>query len=162
METRTSPADPIRSFAIFNEGLENTLRAKPEVRDQFERAIAISAAAALSARGLGAPGEAEMQRLLREGFPAPRGGTVCRAFFWGFHIQISHEDLEAFLSGAVPVNELVGRIGGSIPSPAAPWIALAAVFVAGALALLRSLDRGNGVYVSMSWFAPGIFVPTSV
>jgi metacaspase-1 len=91
-----------------------------------------------------------------------RGGTVVRAFFWGFHIEISHKDLQAFLSAADPVNALIGSIGGAVPSPAAPFIALAAAFVAGALGLLRSLDQGNGVYISMSWFAPGVFIPTTV
>ncbi len=91
-----------------------------------------------------------------------RGGTVARAFWWGFHIEISHEDLQVFLSSADPINAVIGAIGGGIPSPAAPFIAIAAAFVAGALGLLRSLDRGRGVYVSMSWFAPGIFIPTSV
>ena len=93
---------------------------------------------------------------------AMRGGTVARAFWWGFHIQISHEDLTAFLGAADPINAVIGAIGGGIPSPAAPFIALVAAFIAGALGLLRSLDRGRGVYVSMSWFAPGIFVPTTV
>lgn len=90
-----------------------------------------------------------------------RGGTVVRAFWWGFHIQISHQDLQALLGVADPINQLAVMIG-PVTGPAAPFVLLAATFVAGALALLRSLDRGRGVYVSMSWFAPGIFVPTSV
>lgn len=39
---------------------------------------------------------------------------------------------------------------------------IAAVFIAGALRLLRELDQGRGVYISMSWFAAGAFVPTTV
>lgn len=98
----------------------------------------------------------------RSALAAARGGTVARAFWWGFHIQISHEDLMSFLSAADPINALIGAIGGGIPSPAAPFIALAAAFVAGALGILRGVDKGRGVYVSMSWFAPGIFIPTTV
>lgn len=89
-------------------------------------------------------------------------GTAVRAFWWGFHIEISHSALDAFINSADPINTLIGSIGGSIPSPAAPWIKLSAMFVAGALKLLKTLDQGRGVYVSMSWFAPGIFIPTSV
>lgn len=92
----------------------------------------------------------------------PRGGTVCRAFWWGFRVQIAPRDLRYFLRGSSAVSNLVGAIGGGIPSSAAPWIALAAVIVAAILQLLRSVDRGRGIYVSMSWFAPGIFVPTRV
>jgi hypothetical protein len=91
-----------------------------------------------------------------------KGGTVARAFWWGWHVEISHEDLVTFLAAATTVNTIVGAIGGGIPSPAQPFIVLAATFVKGALGLLQSLDNGRGVYVSMSWFAPGVFVPTSV
>ena len=95
--------------------------------------------------------------------PAAVGqGTTVRVFPWGFHIQIDHDTLERVLDAADTVNELVLSIGGSIPSPAQPWIALIALFVAGAHAALRALDRGQGIYISMSWFAQGIFVPTSV
>jgi hypothetical protein len=93
--------------------------------------------------------------------PAPRGGTVVRAFWWGFHVEISHQDLAAFLSTAAPINMIAAAIG-PVTGPAAPFVALVAGFIAGALELLRGLDRGRGVYVSMSWFAPGVFVPTSV
>jgi hypothetical protein len=93
--------------------------------------------------------------------PRSRGGTVVRAFWWGFHIEVSHGDLESFLNVANPINAVAAAIG-PVTGPAAPFVALAAGFIAGALALLRGLDRGRGVYISMSWFAPGIFVPTSV
>lgn len=90
------------------------------------------------------------------------GGVTVRAFWWGFHLQIDHEALEEVLDSADAVNTLVGTIGGSIPSPAQPWIAVIAKFVTSAHALLRNVDQGNGIYLSMSWFAPGIFVPTTV
>lgn len=91
-----------------------------------------------------------------------RGGTIARAFWWGFHIEISHQDLAVFLGSAQPINSVIGAIGAGVPSPAAPFIALAAAFIAGALALLKGLDKGSGVYVSMSWFMPGVFIPTTV
>jgi hypothetical protein len=89
-------------------------------------------------------------------------GTTVRAFWWGFHVEIGHNDLETVLNAADTVNTLVGLIGGNIPSPAAPWIKLLAPFVASVHQGLRALDRGRGIYISMSWFAPGIFIPTSV
>ncbi|XVV08190.1 PLAT/LH2 domain-containing protein [Actinoplanes sp. CA-131856] len=91
-----------------------------------------------------------------------RGGTVVRAFWWGFHVQFSHEDLVTILDSADMVNTTVAVIGGNIPSPAAPWIKMLAPFIAALHDGLRSLDHGNGIYVSMSWFAPGVFVPTTV
>jgi metacaspase-1 len=92
---------------------------------------------------------------------AVSGPPIVRTFFWGFHIEISRSSLQDFLRVADPVNAIVGAIG-PITGPAAPFVIVAAGFVAGALQLLRGLDRGSGVYVSMSWFAPGIFIPTSV
>jgi hypothetical protein len=90
------------------------------------------------------------------------GDVAVRAFWWGFHVQISHEALESILSSGDSLNATVDAIGGSIPSPAQPWIKLLAPFVAGVHALLRSIDRGDGIYISMSWFAPGVFIPTPV
>jgi hypothetical protein len=90
------------------------------------------------------------------------GDVVVRAFWWGFHVQISHEALESILDSGDSLNATVNAIGGSIPSPAQPWIKLLAPFVAGIHAALRGIDRGNGIYISMTWFAPGVFIPTSV
>jgi hypothetical protein len=90
------------------------------------------------------------------------GRTIVEAFWWGFHLQLSHQDLMTVLDAADTVNTLVVLIGGSIPSPAAPWIQLIGPFVAATHAALRALDKGRGIYISMSWIAPGIFVPTTV
>jgi hypothetical protein len=108
--------------------------------------------------------EANAKSAEREYFGAAgiRGGTIVRAFWWGFHVEISHTDLPVVLGAADTVNTLVDLIGGSIPSPAQPWIKLIAPFVRVTIQLLQSLDRGRGIYISMSWFAPGNFVPTPV
>jgi len=89
-------------------------------------------------------------------------GTVVRAFWWGFHVEFGHDDLEIILNSADAVNSVVSLIGGNIPSPAQPWIRLLAPFVASVHQGLRGLDQGCGIYVSMSWFAPGVFLPTTV
>ncbi|MFG2732500.1 hypothetical protein [Streptomyces canus] len=89
-------------------------------------------------------------------------GVTVRTFWWGFHLQIDHDTLRQILDAADTVNELVVTVGGSIPSPAQPWILLIGLFVAGMHEALRALDRGQGIYISMSWLAAGIFVATSV
>lgn len=86
---------------------------------------------------------------------------VVRTYFWGFHIEIGTRTLSDFLSVAQPVNAMVAAIG-PVTGPAAPFILAAAGFVAGALKLLKNLDHGQGVYISMSWMSPGVFIPTSV
>ncbi|MDE8671062.1 hypothetical protein PY310_21150 [Pseudarthrobacter sp. H3Y2-7] len=89
-------------------------------------------------------------------------GVTVRAFWWGFHVEFSHEAATRILDSADVLNSVVSSIGGSIPSPAQPWIKLLAPFIAGTHKLLRDLDKGQGLYVSMSWFAPGVFIPTAV
>lgn len=95
------------------------------------------------------------------GYRAATGPAIVRTFFWGFHIEISSQGLRDFLSVADPVTAIVASMG-PVTGPAAPFVTLAAAFAAGALQVLRGLDRGNGVYLSMSWFAPGVFIPTTV
>jgi len=151
-----------KSFAEFASSLDALVVSNDELRTAIEETMVRSARQALASSDSAVPSTQEMAALLRSGGLAAKGGTVVRAFWWGFHIQVSHEDLQVFLGGANTVNAIVDAIGGNIPSPAAPFIHLAAVFVAGALQLLASLDHGNGVCISMSWFAPGVFVPTSV
>jgi caspase domain-containing protein len=92
---------------------------------------------------------------------APTGAPIVRTFFWGFHIEISSQNLRDFLSVATPLNAIAAVIG-PVTGPAAPFMLAAAAFVAGALELLRNLDKGAGVYISMSWFVPGVFIPTTV
>jgi hypothetical protein len=162
MPRAPSPMPAPQTWLQFATALDKLVAASPDLRHALEEAMARAVRRALVTGDAAAPSLDEFLSGLRGPEVLARGGTVVRAFWWGFHIQISHEDLMSFLGAAEPINTIIGAIGGSIPSPAAPFIAAAAAFVAGALGLLRGLDHGRGVYVSMSWFAPGIFVPTSV
>jgi hypothetical protein len=92
---------------------------------------------------------------------AAKGKPIIRTYFWGFHIEVSSQGLDNFLSVAQPVNLIVAAIG-PVTGPAAPFVLAAAGFIAGALKLLKNLDHGQGVYISMSWMTPGVFIPTTV
>lgn len=94
--------------------------------------------------------------------PATRGGTVARAFWWGFHIQVSHEDVQVITSALDGAAMLISALGDNCPAAIRPFLPVVRVFLDVSRAVLQALDRGNGVYISMSWFAPGVFVPTSV
>ena len=151
-------------FAAFADELDAVVESSPELRAALEETMARNIRQALAMTNAPVASTEELVAMIRNktiGVKS-KGGTVARAFWWGFHIEISHEDLTVALATGDTVNTLVGLIGGSIPSPAQPFIALAAAFVAAAIGLVRSLDRGRGVYISMSWFAPGVFIPTSV
>jgi hypothetical protein len=86
---------------------------------------------------------------------------ILRAFVWGFHLELSSRTLRELASAANPVNELLAALGPA-RGPAAPFVTLAAAFVAGYLHGHGRLDQGDGIYVSMSWFAPGVFIPSAV
>lgn len=124
----------------------------------------------------GAAGRAEASTIAREGAGAAwaslfaceallpitnAGETAVRAFWWGFHLQLSHTDLSSLLDSADMLNDVVAAVGGNIPNPAQPWIKLLAPFISATHEALRGLDRGRGIYISMSWVTPGIFIPTS-
>lgn len=145
---------------------EAAVAAEPELQRAVEEVMARSIRQSLlaSTSTTAVPSTEDVLAMLRSKTigTKTKGGTVARAFWWGFHIEISHEDLQAFLGGANAVNAIVAAIGGGIPSPAAPFIALAAAFVAATLGVLAALDKGRGVYISMLWIAPGVFVPTTV
>lgn len=133
-----------------------------EIRDKLQDLAAEVARKWLFEHDLAVGPASEFKAFLKAPGSAAKAGTVARAFWWGWHVEISHADLTTFLATATTVNTIVGAIGGGIPSPAQPFIVLAATFIQGALGLLKTLDRGRGVYISMSWFTPGVFIPTSV
>jgi len=152
------------TFATVAAGLEALVQASPALRSALEQVLGTALRQTLAATGAAVPALDSVLSMFKSGQVGAqgKGGTVVEAFWWGFHIKVSHDDLQTFIAAGSTVNTIVGAIGGGIPSPAAPFITLAATFVAGALGLLKSLDHGSGVYISMSWFAPGAFVPTSV
>lgn len=149
------------SIAAFWGELDRLVSANAELRTSLESAAAKTAREALLAAGEAAPSQEEFSALLRTGELVSAAGTVVRTFWWGFHVRLSHQDLRTFVATAGGVNAVVVAIGGRGQGRASPWIRLVATFIVAGLALLGRLDRGNGVYISMSWFAPGVFVPTS-
>ncbi len=140
------------SWMMFAAALDHAVTTNPDLERALQAVAARSVRTALAIRDLPVPSVDEFLSSLRTRVAA-RERTVVRSFWWGFHIQISHDGLAA----QNPVSAL-----DHLPGPAAPFLAKAAGFVASSLETLRSLDGGNGVYISMSWFAPFIFVPTSV
>lgn len=103
--------------------------------------------------------------------------TYAAAFFWGFHIVIPHEAMvyldtaigigliaDAAALGAVMGKAIAAAVaaGAAASVPIAGWI-LAGVFLQlmATWAICHAVDKGNGIYLSMLWIAPGIFVPTT-
>jgi hypothetical protein len=130
--------------------------------DALLRAVeanSMSAQVALFGGAVQLPTDARSRSLVSD---RTRGGTVARAFWWGFHIQVSREDVQQLINGFGGANTFIGLLAPIVPPVIRPFLAVVRVFLEVSTAVLRALDRGRGVYISMSWFAPGIFVPTSV
>jgi hypothetical protein len=155
-----SPAGP-PSLAAFATQLDELVSVSPELRRAVEETISRSARQLIAFGDASLPSTVEFLDSLRTPPVARRGGTSIRGDWWGFQIYVSHEDLNTFLKTATPLVAISATLAAVIWPPAAPFIGAAAAFIAGVLALLKTLDQGNGVYISMSWFAAGIFVPTT-
>ena len=147
------------SLAVFWSELDRLGHADAALRAALQSAAAKSASQALLATGAAAPSEEEFAELIREGeLNAAR--SPIKVNWWGFNIHIPHRELASFVEVGAGVAEIVALFSRA-SNKVKPWVTLVARFAAAALSLLARLDRGNGVYISMSWFAPGVFVPTS-
>jgi hypothetical protein len=169
MSLRANPPEPVStpapsgqpSLAAFVTQLDELVSSSPELRRAVEETVSRSSRQLLALGDGPLPSNAEFLVDLRTPPVARRGGTSIRGDWWGFQIYVSHADLSVFLATATPLVAITATLAATLWPPAAPYIAAAAAFIAGALALLRTLDRGAGVYISMSWFAAGLFVPTT-
>ena len=157
--TREPSQEP--SWPMFASTLDRLVSSNAELKAAVEETIARNARQALAAGDGPLPSTEEFLAMLRSPPVVGKGGTFASAFWWGFNVYVSHEDLSIFLASGGPLTVISGTFGTSIGGPAAPFIAALAAFVLAVLGLLKALDQGRGVYISMSWFAPGIFVPTT-
>ena len=107
--------------------------------------------------------ESSLQReYFAKSTPLLKSDTVitAKAFWWGFHLDIPNQALDD-IGEAIKTGAAVSALIGTVSGPATPFIALAVGFIEIEYAWMRGVNRGNGVYLSMSWFAAGIFVPTA-
>jgi hypothetical protein len=85
-------------------------------------------------------------------------------FWWGCHWYISEDGLKAISTGLAIEGGVVSVIVAALGAPPFPvnvFLAALAAYIAAEFALMKAVDKGKGVYISMTWFAPGVFVPTS-
>lgn len=96
----------------------------------------------------------------------PPDPLPAEAFWWGFHIYVSHANIGWALgaNGAAAAVGALAAVFSAIPVVQFIGWALAAWFFAN-LVVMSAMDaanNGRGVWISMLWVAPGIFVPTPV
>lgn len=89
---------------------------------------------------------------------APSGTVLCHCYWWGFELEIPSATLATWNAEAIETAHVAASIGSDV-GPAAAFLRRASAWIASRLPELQQLDRGAGVYVSMTWMAPYIFVP---
>jgi len=92
--------------------------------------------------------------------PSAEDITV-EVFWWGFHFRIPESRMAYWVAGGLSVGGVLGAVAGTT-GPAAPFLSLVAAYVVAEFETAKQVDVGNGVFISMTWFAPGIFVPTAI
>jgi hypothetical protein len=92
--------------------------------------------------------------------PAP-ARILVHTFWWGFHFKIPVLLMDHWNAVGVTVAEILNLVAG-FTGPAAPFVSALATYIAANFQLAKQVDQGYGVYVSMSWFAPAVFVPTPI
>jgi hypothetical protein len=93
--------------------------------------------------------------------PPPAGRITVATYWWGFHFKIPESLMTDWTGVGVTVGEILSLVSG-FTGPAAPFVELIATYIQAEFKLARQVDEGYGVYVSMSWYAPAVFVPTPV
>lgn len=91
---------------------------------------------------------------------SPAGTIACSTYWWGFQLEIPHGILRGW-SEEID-SECVASAIGAVTGPASSFRRRTAMWVASRIGELQAHDRGAGVYVSMTWMAPNIFVATPI
>jgi hypothetical protein len=85
---------------------------------------------------------------------ASRGGSSFQVFWWGIQLHFPSSDLNSMLTLVDPNGDIPKFLRTVVPKDYQKWIDILTPFVAVSSSVLRSLDRGRGVYICISWFAP--------
>ncbi len=99
--------------------------------------------------------DAVLQRSRAARTPAS-GAIECKAYWWGFQLEIPRATLAGWQDHTA-AKAIVTTLETSF-GPVAAFRRRVAAWVANRLDELQQLDQGNGVYTSMTWMAPNIFV----
>jgi len=92
--------------------------------------------------------------------PMPGLPTIlAETFWWGFHLIVPEPLMDDWTHSGIAAGQVLNAVA-AFTGPAEPFIAAIAEYIEGEFALARAVDHGNGVFVSMSWFAPLLFLPT--
>lgn len=137
--------------------------------DKFDNASLEQCAEAMGSRPLavGEPGLGMLSGNFYRGVPRFHPA----AHWWGFHVPFAFADADDIFKVGQAINSLVGTLGGFLAKaapPIAPFVTAIVLYVVVQVAVIKGVSVGcqrsgaKGVWVSMVWLAPGVFVPTCV
>ncbi|HEY5948022.1 MAG TPA: hypothetical protein VIV40_21145 [Kofleriaceae bacterium] len=92
--------------------------------------------------------------------PAP-GTIACREYWWGFQLEIPHDFLRDRSATEIEPAHITAAIAMRV-GPSAAFVRRIAAWAAHRFAELQERDVGAGVYASMTWMAPNIFLVTPI
>lgn len=89
------------------------------------------------------------------------GRIACGEYWWGFQLEIPHGVLLDWCAASIESRLIAAAIDTGI-GPAAAFRRRLAGWIANRLPELKQLDQGAGIYASMTWIAPNVFIATPI
>lgn len=86
---------------------------------------------------------------------------MCRTFWWGFHVEICAAAVLALTSHGLDRDSLA-REFARVPIAVVSHVTTLSSFISDHIECVKAANRGAGVCVSMSWFAPDLYVVTGL
>lgn len=105
--------------------------------------------------------DAVLSRHRGDHMPAASGRIACREYWWGFQLEIPHGVLTDWCGSSLESAAIAAAIDTGV-GPAAAFRRRLAGWIANRLPELQQLDQGAGVYTSMTWIAPNVFIATPI
>lgn len=99
---------------------------------------------------------------LRATDATPTLATIsAEAFWWGYHFVIPEASMEALSASGDIVSTFLGLLGAIAPELELV-LAPVELFLEIEFATAKGIDDGAGVYLSASWVAPALIIPTPI
>jgi hypothetical protein len=98
-------------------------------------------------------------------------GYHAEAFWWGFHIPFSKADADDLVKTLVKLDVALVALTAAIAMipkvnvVVVPFLAALVVYLFAEIIVIAAVNAscgGPGIWISMAWLAPGVFVPTCI
>lgn len=78
----------------------------------------------------------------------------------GFVVILEHREVDAAVTVATTGGDMTGFLASKIPGIPALVLAVVSRYLAAEAALIKAMDLGHGVYLTMPYLTPGLVIPT--